>query len=319
PLLATLRHDVPGSVQSVITRLLQKEPALRYATARELADELEAILAGESTPRVTQGESRRRVLLPMSVAMCAVLLAFTARYFWPPNTASLLDWERLELLTAEDPTDKNLPYDPVNVVIEGGFRQKPASIRTFGGPAGFRLDGLLNQPTSWAVVWIDDPAASPRTDATTRVNLHLVASGSGRTVAYPGSGVNEKLITVMPSSTPGVHDVVLVLVADPTQANVIEADGDWLVSQIQTLSPQDWPLPPKNFPGMICTPSVDAAESAWRSPGAEVDGHTTNAYLQQIESRLPAGVRPLAAFFVRTEPAAPDATDGAQPGAEHAP
>src|SRR5262249_1026397 len=43
-----LVEGVPGALEEVVRTCLQKEPAYRYATARELADDLDRFLAGAS-------------------------------------------------------------------------------------------------------------------------------------------------------------------------------------------------------------------------------------------------------------------------------
>jgi serine/threonine protein kinase len=45
-----LRADVPGALEAVCLRCLQKEPADRYPTAQALAEDLGSILSGEETP-----------------------------------------------------------------------------------------------------------------------------------------------------------------------------------------------------------------------------------------------------------------------------
>ena len=46
PALSSLRADVPAELERIIVRALARDPAERYATAYELAEELEAVLAG---------------------------------------------------------------------------------------------------------------------------------------------------------------------------------------------------------------------------------------------------------------------------------
>ncbi|MFL5307604.1 MAG: serine/threonine protein kinase [Polyangia bacterium] len=45
PALSSLRADVPAELEQIVTRALARDPAQRYATAYELAEELEAVLA----------------------------------------------------------------------------------------------------------------------------------------------------------------------------------------------------------------------------------------------------------------------------------
>ncbi|MBX9792245.1 MAG: serine/threonine protein kinase [Pirellulales bacterium] len=309
PPLDTLRRDVPGRVQSVIGRLLEKDPARRYPTAQEFADTLEAILAGDAAAGVAPRKSRRRLLLPVVAVTCALLLVFVGwQVITPPVPPAVPPtWTQLELFTAADPTDKSQPHDPVYVVISDGYRQPPQRIRTFGGPEAFRLDGRFNRPTSWAVVWIDDPPIADgevTVGGGTAANFHLLAAGEGSVFAYPKSSAESSdFMTVSPTTTPGVHDVVLVLVIDRDDDKHRAVATGLLSEQLNRLPPEGWPVPPVELDSMVCTnPATSEAAIAFRSPGQQVAGQTAHAYLQSIESRLPAGVRPLAAFFVRSEP-----------------
>lgn len=63
PILNGLRPDVPPPLETVCLKCLEKDPAARYATARELADELERFLAGRPVAAVPLGESVRLVRL----------------------------------------------------------------------------------------------------------------------------------------------------------------------------------------------------------------------------------------------------------------
>ena len=80
---ATIRQEITEPVQRVILTLLQKDPALRYPTANDLAADLEAIRRGASPsfeppalPRITAWVRNRRVML--SVSMIVVVAAIGA-------------------------------------------------------------------------------------------------------------------------------------------------------------------------------------------------------------------------------------------------
>jgi WD40 repeat protein/serine/threonine protein kinase len=76
--------DVPNDLAAIVARCLQKSPAQRYATAAELADDLERFLAGRPTKarplapaeRLSRWLQRHRALVPLlSLAVTAVGLS----------------------------------------------------------------------------------------------------------------------------------------------------------------------------------------------------------------------------------------------------
>jgi len=52
PMVRSLAPEVPAQLESIVTRLLRKDPAARYPSAQALADELEGFLAGEPSAAV---------------------------------------------------------------------------------------------------------------------------------------------------------------------------------------------------------------------------------------------------------------------------
>ena len=65
PALIGLRPDVPRPLETVCIKCLEKEPAARYASARELADELERFLAGRPVTAVPLGETEHLARLAL--------------------------------------------------------------------------------------------------------------------------------------------------------------------------------------------------------------------------------------------------------------
>ena len=80
---AALRKDLPRSLQSLVTTLLQKDPRIRYQSARDLVLDLEAVKRGEAAafrphlrPRAVSWISRRRI--PIYLMIAAALTAGVA-------------------------------------------------------------------------------------------------------------------------------------------------------------------------------------------------------------------------------------------------
>jgi hypothetical protein len=124
-----------------------------------------------------------------------------------------------------------------------------------------------------------------------------VGQGNGVEVGYPSKG---RLQTVNANDPPGTH-LILVLVADSDEGGD-GANGSAAWDDLNERSFVNWPVPPDVSPGvLLSTCGDDEGPSNWRGPGGEVEGHTQRSYLQEIESRLPDGVVPIAGFFLRTE------------------
>ena len=74
-----LRTDLPRDLEAIVLKAMEREPARRYGTAAELAEDLEAWLAGERTTARLPGPGRRAVRWasqrPLPVTMAAVILA----------------------------------------------------------------------------------------------------------------------------------------------------------------------------------------------------------------------------------------------------
>ena len=80
--VSCLRHDVPSSLVEIVDRLLQKEPADRYASAKELLVDLEQVSPSTVVRSRPWLLSRRGATL-LAVGIAAVVIIGTA--LWPPG------------------------------------------------------------------------------------------------------------------------------------------------------------------------------------------------------------------------------------------
>ena len=59
---ASINQAIPGDLETIVLKAMAKEPAQRYATAQELADDLRAVPGGRADPgpaAVAGGRGRR--------------------------------------------------------------------------------------------------------------------------------------------------------------------------------------------------------------------------------------------------------------------
>jgi serine/threonine protein kinase len=77
-----LRDDVPAGLEAICLRCLEKDPASRYATAAELADELSRSLAGEPAPHSRSPRRRPRSVILGGALALAGLVVLAAMTGW---------------------------------------------------------------------------------------------------------------------------------------------------------------------------------------------------------------------------------------------
>jgi len=98
--LGRLDRSLSGDVETVVAKLLEKEPARRYQTARELAGDLQRILDGQPTHArpLSRGERSKRFVRRYRVPLAAVTAAFV-------TLTALLTWTAHLWRVAEDRGD----------------------------------------------------------------------------------------------------------------------------------------------------------------------------------------------------------------------
>ena len=73
--LAELVPDTPATLQEVIDRALQKDPQMRYQTAAEMRDNLQAVIDGGNLPKQKRPRSTRTWIAAAAVAAAAIITA----------------------------------------------------------------------------------------------------------------------------------------------------------------------------------------------------------------------------------------------------
>ncbi len=74
PLARTVEPSVPADLETIIAKCLHKSPERRYATAEELADDLERYMCGEPIKARPLSPARRAIYWVMGLPIMRVLL-----------------------------------------------------------------------------------------------------------------------------------------------------------------------------------------------------------------------------------------------------
>ena len=152
PRPARLRPELPPSMERIILRCLEKEPTKRYASARELLDDLSRLGAQESV----QAPSRRpssRLLVPGLLAALAIGGLGAAGYFAWMHRASTPVPREGRVMLAVLPVE-NLSGDPAQEYFSDGLTEE--LIAQLGGLKPARL-GVIARTSAMRYKKTEEP------------------------------------------------------------------------------------------------------------------------------------------------------------------
>jgi hypothetical protein len=294
PPVRGLRPEVPEALVAVLARMLAKEPDRRFATPAEVAAALEPFTAGCDLTKLAAEETggtkaprpptvpaaprpRRRRALAAGLALAAALALAVGGVALYRAWAGLGSPPALEALRFTVRRDGDNGRVFFRDLVSGGAGLEPGPIE----PAlhvpqdDFRLVGRFRQPTCWYLVWID-------TSGRAKVEGH--SEGKRAEVRYPASA--DRMAPVDSSDPAGVHLLVLIAGAVPPPEGEHQ-----LAARLAGVGP-----PPQVMPRRWCAQFRGAGVERPAPPDLESSG-----YLQDIEERIPAGLRPVYYVFLPTE------------------
>lgn len=162
-----LRGDVPPALAAIVDRALQKDPARRFASAREMLAALEAI--GTGRPAASSSESIRLMMRRPAVALPIVAVVGALGYLlvtalvnqsrtqWAreeaiPEINRLLDQDQYEsAYVLAQQAERYIPNDPVladlrpRIVVEPSLTSTPRGARVFIRP-------YTSSDTDWRLI-----------------------------------------------------------------------------------------------------------------------------------------------------------------------
>jgi serine/threonine protein kinase len=301
PPLHRKRPDIPDDLSAIVERMLAKKPENRYATATQVAVELQPFARGCDLPTLVARKDTSLVF-PCGPAVPEVVP--TAKCFLPvPNQRSIirsritlcalatvfvsltlaLVWERLfarpepvalkemSIYVWRGDDRDGLPYR--RKLVANGQDLEVEPIRPpLGRSDYFQLAGSFARPALWYLVWFD-----------TRGQVAVVESSDGpqAEVEYPrGESVN-----VNPDDLPGVHALVLMGSSDSSNLS-----AELLERQLQGIGQPPTPLPAR-------------WATSLRGPGGRKPAPSnlyTSKYLELIKDRMPPGLHLVYILFLET-------------------
>jgi serine/threonine protein kinase len=275
--ISDLRADVPRSIDTVVRKLMAKQPAERFESAQSFIQALD-VAVGTENPRVT-----RR---PWRSATIGLALACAALGWWltppalPPNhvVSAPTAGAKLGPPTIEElglfVISKNGNYEYVPFKTGGELASTPPA-RCMVRDEAFRIEGHFRQPESWWIFWLDTRG---------KIVSQAQSSKPQPKIGFP-QGVRAATI---PRNIPAGTQVLLLVTA-------VEQNANGVGQLIKTF--QDTPIAPPV--GLCLWSQSDENRNSWESGGTS---ETAQTYIQRLSGRLPAGFEMTAAIFLPWEP-----------------
>jgi serine/threonine protein kinase/tetratricopeptide (TPR) repeat protein len=190
--VSEIDKNVPGALSNIVSKCLERDPALRYASTDDLLNDLRAWQGKSGTTKVSASSTRLRInrlrevpwarIAPVMV-LVVVAVAATAWYFSRKGNAAAVTHAPISVLVADfqnntsDPLFDETLEPMVNVALEGA-----SFINAYNRSTARQLAGKLPNPTSK----LDENAArlvAVNEGVAAIVTGSLSSAGGGYTVA----------------------------------------------------------------------------------------------------------------------------------------
>jgi hypothetical protein len=283
-LRALLAQRQPLAVEPTPVALAPATPDSRPVvdiTRERVQEDCEAHLANKGPGVFDAGDLRRVKWKAACVGVCAAatLLALgLVWFFWSTFHPADVYAEQLDFWVVRD-IGRGKEAIEDQVLITGGNEKQVLPVAALGPDDGFRLEGRLNRPANWYLLWFD-PSGQPPT---------VIPSERPQTeVEYPPRDDEDparkgwpKVVQIHPNDPPGVH--LLLLLVDPESSVNLT---DLLQERLNQVG-----KPPQELPARWAV--------RLRTPGSTVRLTTRlpSDYLREVTQRLPKGLQPIQAVF----------------------
>jgi serine/threonine protein kinase len=271
-----VRPDVPPEIATLVQRLLAKKPAQRYPSARSFLAALDAAMPSAARPT---GRRRLQWPRPSTVAVALLVGILAGALLWLFSSSPVPALQAFELLVRHDANDED---KTAYVLVANGREVSSQHLRESfqreqEKPDDFRLDGRLDRPTYWYLLWLNPEG---------QITLAEHAEKKQLEVHYRARAAD--LVPITLNDSIGIH--LLVLVA-----------GDRAPEEAEELLLQrlaDVGRPPQAMPQSSIVPVI------LRGPHETTKTIPTSSwtsYCQQIEMRMPSGLRMVYALPLRVK------------------
>jgi serine/threonine protein kinase/tetratricopeptide (TPR) repeat protein len=239
--VSDIDKNVPGALSNVVSKCLERDPALRYQTSEELLNDLWAWQGRSGTSRVSASSTHLRInrlrevpwsRLPPVTLLLVVILAATAWYFSRKRNVAVVTHAPMSVLVADfqNNTSDTLfdeTLEPmVNVALEGA-----SFINAYNRSTARHLAGKLPNPTSK----LDENAArlvAVNEGVAAIVTGSLSSSGGGYTLAVKAiDAVTGKTLASANSDAAGKDELLLDI--PKVIAPIRQALGDTMPKSVQ--------------------------------------------------------------------------------------